>query len=161
MGPLWLANEKYVDVSGRARPTKTRQDAASSDDNAAAIAARFQVGHDSTSESVQTVLEGFDIGAVHVELFPLTSQQKRDLQVARTFVADASREDIQQLDVLGLFLDSVCWWNVDAGDFSLDFPAQPFAAIKSTLVKQRLSVTVDGALGRARECAKGMKDDSP
>ena len=161
MGPLWLANEKYVDVSGRARPTKTRQDAASSDDNAAAIAARFQVGHDSASESVQTVLEGFDIGAVHVEPFPLTSQQKRDLQVARTLVGDASREDIQQLDVLVLFLDSVRWRDVDAADFSFDFLAQPFAAIESAFVQQGLFVRVDGALGGAREGAKGVQDDSP
>ena len=108
------------------------------------------------------MLEGFDVWAIHVEPFTLTSQQERDLQVARAPIGDASCEDIQQFYVvLVLFLDSVRWWDVDAADSSFDFLAQPFAPIEGALVQQGLFVRVDGALGGAREGAKGVQDDSP
>ena len=83
------------------------------------------------------------------------------MQVARASVGNAACEDIQQLDVLVLFLDSVSWRDVDAADFSFDFLAQPFASIEGALVQQGLFVRVDGALGGAREGAKGVQDDSP
>ena len=89
------------------------------------------------------------------------SEQERDLQVARGSVRDAGFEDIYQFDVLVLFLDSMLRWDVDVADFSSDFVTQPFAAIESALVQQRLFVSVDGALGRARERPKGVQDDSP
>ena len=97
-----------------------------------------------------------------MDYFPSASQQKGELQVARASIGDASCEDIQQFYVvLVLFLDSVRWWDVDAADPSFDFLAQPFAAIESALVQQRLFVSVDGALGRARESPKGVQDNRP
>ena len=65
-------------------------------------------GHDSATESVQALLEGFGVGAIYMEPFLLASQQKMDLQIVRTPVGDAGCEITQQLDVvLVVLLDFV------------------------------------------------------
>ena len=58
-------------------------------------------------------------------------------------------------------VNSVHWRDVDAGDFAFDFAAEPFAAVESTLIEQRLLVSVDGALCGTPKSSKGMQKNGP